>query len=128
MFAFNQMFLLDDERITTPSTLTSHLIKQLLTWYWLTQYLSTQEVIITSAIGLDHYHFFWVDESLCQPYQKSLIVYYHMFKSKGIIYKSLIIKDWSQFLFVHEEITSIRLHRLHGMYNLIEVISNELNK
>jgi hypothetical protein len=31
-FALNKMFLLDDERITTPSTLTSHLIKQLLTF------------------------------------------------------------------------------------------------
>ena len=41
-------------------------------WYRLTRYLSTQEVIITSAIGLGHYHFFWVDKSLCQPYQKSL--------------------------------------------------------
>ena len=35
----------------------------------------TQDVIITSVIGLGNYPFFWVDKSLCQPYQKSLIVY-----------------------------------------------------
>ena len=38
-------------------------------WCQFTQYLSTQEVIITLAI-----HFFWVDKSLYQPYQKSLNV------------------------------------------------------
>jgi hypothetical protein len=32
--------------------------------------LSTREVIITSDIGLGHYHFFWVDNSLCQPILK----------------------------------------------------------
>jgi hypothetical protein len=43
-------------------------------WYQLTRYLPTQEVIITSAIGLGNYNFFWVDKPLCQPYQKTLIV------------------------------------------------------
>ena len=53
---------------------------QVICWFWyrLTQYLLTKEVIITSATGLGNYHFFWVDKSSCQPYQKSLIVYYYM--------------------------------------------------
>jgi hypothetical protein len=42
-------------------------------WYQLTRYLPTQEVIITSAIGLGNYNFFWVDKPLFQPYEKSLI-------------------------------------------------------
>ena len=45
-------------------------------WYRLTQYLPTKEVIITSAIVLGNYHFFWVDKSSCQPYQKSTVVQY----------------------------------------------------
>ena len=40
----------------------------------LNQYLSTQELVINSGVGLGHYHFFWVDKSSCQPYQRSLIV------------------------------------------------------
>jgi len=40
----------------------------------LTRYLSNQEVIITSDVGLGNYHFFWVDKSLCQPYHKSLTI------------------------------------------------------
>ena len=44
-------------------------------WYRLASYLSTQEVIITSAVDFGNYHFFWVDKSSCQPYQKSLIVH-----------------------------------------------------
>jgi hypothetical protein len=53
---------------------------QVICWFWyrLTRYLLTKEVIITSATGLGNYHFFWVDKSSCQPYQKSLIVYYYM--------------------------------------------------
>ena len=42
------------------------------------QYLSTQEVIITSDIGRGNYHFIWVDKSSCQPYQIiNCIVYYY---------------------------------------------------
>ena len=36
----------------------------------MTWYLSTHEVIITSVVGLGHYHFFWVDKSMCQPISK----------------------------------------------------------
>jgi hypothetical protein len=40
--------------------------------------LSTQEVIITSAVGLGHWHFFCIYKSSCQPYQNSLIVQYYL--------------------------------------------------
>ena len=58
----------------------------------------------------------------------------------GILFISIdnnkTIKDWSHLCSVHEEITSVRLYTLcnprstlrKGVYNLIEVISNEPNK
>jgi hypothetical protein len=95
MFALNQIFWLDGVFLWTNST--SFNINVLWTnrtyfninvsefksfnktivyfWYRLASYLSTQEVIITSAVDFGNHHFFWVDKSSCQPYEKSLIVH-----------------------------------------------------
>jgi hypothetical protein len=93
MFALNQMFWLDGVFLWTNRTSVS--INVLWTnrtsfninvsefksfnktivyfLYRLAWYLSTQEVIITSAVNFGNYHFFWVDKSSCQHYEKLLI-------------------------------------------------------